>query len=163
MKTLRNITTIIAALALVYYVYQLISNPRGSKYEIDKNHHVYYKGDGVTKEDAKKTGDFLKQIGLVDGSQGMDVQIRSEKAGDEVKFSMVFDKTKVTSETESAALGIGSQLSTSVFNGRKIKVVFMDDSMDEFKDLGYAPAAQTQMQTQSTGPASNTNQTQDSL
>lgn len=146
MKALRVVSTIVGLLALIYYGYQFFGSPNGKKYEIDKNHHVFYKGDGVTKDDAKKTGDFLKEIGLVDESKGMDVQIKADKPTDDVKFSLVFDKSKVTPEVESSALAIGAQLSTSVFNGRKIMVVLADDNLDEIKNLGYATAAQTQTQ-----------------
>ena len=64
MKAIKTIGFIVSILALIYYAYQLFGNPNGKTYEVDKKHKILYEGDGVTKEDAKKTGDYLTQIGL---------------------------------------------------------------------------------------------------
>ena len=148
MKPLRLISIIVALIALGYFLYQTFGNPNGKKYAIDKDHHVYYKGSGVTEDDAKKTGDYLKELGLIESTKGMDVQIKADKPTDDVKFSMVFDKTKITPEAESEVLAIGSTLSNRVFNGRKVMVAFADDHMDEIKNLGAAPSA---LRTDTTG------------
>jgi hypothetical protein len=110
----------------------------GKKYDVDANHHVYFKGDGVTESDAKKTGDYFKQIGLFTPENSMDVQIESEGTNDDVTLCYVLDKAKINAENESTFLSISAPLSKSVFNNRKIRVSLVDENMIEFKNLGYA-------------------------
>ncbi|MCY7292942.1 MAG: hypothetical protein LH615_12250 [Ferruginibacter sp.] len=58
MKAIKIITSLIAGLALGYYAYRFFGKPNGEIYEVDKNHHDYYKGNGVIKDDAKKRVNF---------------------------------------------------------------------------------------------------------
>lgn len=135
-KALRIGWYIIIGLSLLIYAIVFFSKPKS--YEVDKNHHVHYKGDGVTEEDAKKTGDYFKQIGLFTPSNTFDVLIESEEPGKEVILSYVIDKSKITTELENTLLSISGPIITSVFNGRKVKVTLIDEKMNEIKDLGYA-------------------------
>jgi hypothetical protein len=129
---------VILTLTLAIKLISLFGEGNGKKFEVDKTHHVYYKGDGVTENDAKKTGDYLKEIGLFAPGNTMDVQIMAEKPTDEVKLSYVVDKAKITPESESTFLMISNSISSTVFNGRKVMIALVDENMDEVKNLGYA-------------------------
>lgn len=146
MKALRIASLIIGIVALAYYAYQYFGKPNGKIYDVDKNHHVYYKGDGVTKEDAKKTGDFFTQIGLFKSDNEFDVQISSDKESKELKISYVVDKDKITTESEGNFVQISSLLSEKVFSGKKMAVSLADDHMDEIKKIGYTTPPQAQPQ-----------------
>ena len=137
MKAIKIIGFIVSILALIYYAYQLFGNPNGKTYEVDNKHKIFYEGDGVTKEDAKKTGDYLKQIGLFTDNEA-DVQIKAEKQTDNVTVSFVVSKDKITPELEKSLLDIGGGLNAAVFSGRKVSVTIADNSMDEIKNLGYS-------------------------
>ena len=132
---LSGILILIALIKLVNY----FNPPNGKTYEVDKNHHVYYKGDGVTESDAKKTGEYFKQVGLFTADNSMDVQIKAEKITDNVILSFVVDKDKITSELENSALSISSPVSNQIFNGRKVSIALADEDLDEIKNLGFAP------------------------
>ena len=141
MKAIKILGLIVSIGALCYYAYRFFGNPNGKSYEVDKKHNVYYKGDGVTKDDAKKTGDYMKEIGLFIADNEADVQIKAEKPTDNVILSFVADKDKITPELEQSLLTIGSGLNAAVFKGRKVSVSVADDGMDEIKNLGIAPAS----------------------
>lgn len=137
MKAIKIITSIIAFAALAFYAYQYFGKPNGKIYDVDKNHHVYYKGEGVTKDDAKKVGDYLTRLGYFKKDNEVDVQISSNKEKSNLKIAYVVDNTKITHEFEKGFVLISSYLSDSVFNGRKMLVSLADDHMDEVKNLGF--------------------------
>ena len=156
MKGLRIISGIIAVLALGYYAYNYFAKPDGRIYDVDKNHHVYYKGEGVTKDDAKKVGEFFQQIGLFKPDNEFDVQISANKEKNDMKIAYVVDKGKMTAETENGFLQISSALAENIFNGKKLAVSLVDEHMDEIKSLGFTQQQQTQQQNNN-----NINQTDD--
>lgn len=158
MKALRILSLIIGLGALAYYAYQYFGKPNGKIYDVDKNHHVYYKGDGVTKDDAKKTGDYFTQIGLFKGDNEFDVQISAEKDSKDLKIAYVVDKAKINTEMEKGFLQISTGLADNVFNSKKMMVSLVDEKMDDIKTLGSTTPGQTQPQTQTD---STTNQTDD--
>ena len=158
MKPLRILSIIVAVIALGYYAYNYFAKPDGKIYDVDKNHHVYYKGDGVTKEDAKKVGDFFTQIGLFKPDNEFDVQISADKEKDNLKIAYVVDKDKIATDKENGFMLISSSLSETVFNGKKMAVSLVDTRMDEIKSLGFTQPAQTPQQPQNN---TNTDQTDD--
>ena len=155
MKVIRILSIIVGVIAIGYYAYNYFAKPDGKIYDVDKNHHVYYKGEGVNKDDAKKTGDFFTQIGLFKTDNEFDVQISSGKDQSDLKIAYVVDKDKISGDKESGFLQISSALSENVFSGKKMAVSLVDEHMDEIKNLGF-----TQSQTQQPND-NNTNQTDD--
>ncbi len=147
MKAIKIITSVIAVLALVYYAYRFFGKPNGEIYEVDKNHHVYYNGEGVTKEDAKKTGEFFTQIGYFKTDNEVDVQISANKDMSDLKIAYIVDKDKITPELENGFVTVSSSLSESVFNNKKMAVSIADEQMDEIKNLGNTQQAQIEQQT----------------
>ncbi len=142
MKALKIFSSIVAFGALIYYGYQYFGNPNGKTYEVNKNQHVYFKGDGVTKDDAKKVGAYLKQAGYFKNDNEVDVQISSNKPNSDVNIAYIVDSDKITSEVEKDFLLVSSGLSENVFHNRKILVSLADDKLDEIKNLGYTTPLQ---------------------
>ena len=146
MKAIKTIGFIIALGALGYYGYQLIAKPNGKKYTINDKHHIYYKGDGVTEDDAKKVGNYFTNIGMF-GDTDMDVQIAAEKNSSEIKVSFIVDKSKITPEVESAFLNIGNDMVNKIYPGKTLHLILADEHFDDIKDLGTAKASQPQNNT----------------
>src|SRR5665647_2861220 len=115
MKTIRIIGFIVALGALGYYAYQLIAKPNGKKYTLNDKHHVYYKGDGVTEDDAKKVGTYLTGIGLFGADNEMDVQIKAEKNSNDINIRFIVDKDKVTPQIENSFLSIGNDMAAKIY------------------------------------------------
>lgn len=142
MRVLKIITSIFAFGALAYYAYQVFARPNGEIYEVDKIHHVYYKGAGVTKEEAKKVGNYLTRLGYFKNDHEVDVQLSSNKEKSNLKIAYVVDDSKITAELEKDFLFISSFLSDTVFNGKKMLVSLADDHLDEVKNLGFTNVRQ---------------------
>ena len=64
-------------------------NSYGDKYKLSDKHSVYYKGGGVTEDDAKKVGAYFTEIGLFTTENTMDVQISAEKNSNDMKIRYV--------------------------------------------------------------------------
>ena len=153
MKAIKTIGFIIAIGALGYYAYQLIAKPNGKKYTVNEKHHVFYKGDGVTEDDAKKVGTYCTNIGLF-GDTDMDVQLEAEKNSGDMKVRFIVDKSKVTPEVETGFLNIGNDMATKVYPNKTLHIILTDEHFDDIKDVGTAKALPPQSNT-------DTNQTDD--
>lgn len=147
MKVIRIIGFIIALGALGYYAYQLIAKPNGKKYTLNDKHHVYYKGDGVTEDDAKKVGTYLTGIGLFGTDNDMDVQINAEKNSNDMKIRFIVDKDKVTPQIENSFLNIGNDMAAKIYPDKTLHIILADTHFDDIKDVGTAKASQPQTNT----------------
>ena len=154
MKTIRIIGFIVALGALGYYAYQLIAKPNGKKYTLNDKHHVYYKGDGVTEDDAKKVGTYLTGIGLFGADNEMDVQIKAEKNSNDINIRFIVDKDKVTPQIENSFLSIGNDMADKIYPDKTLHLILTDTHFDDIKDVGTVKASQPQTNT-------NTKQTDD--
>jgi len=154
MKTIRIIGFIVALGALGYYAYQLIAKPNGKKYTLNDKHHVYYKGDGVTEDDAKKVGTYLTGIGLFGADNEMDVQIKAEKNSNDINIRFIVDKDKVTPQIENSFLSIGNDMAAKIYPDKTLHLILTDTHFDDIKDVGTVKASQPQTNT-------NTKQTDD--
>lgn len=146
MKAIRVIGFIIALGALGYYGYQLIAKPNGKKYTVNDKHYIYYKGDGVTEEDAKKAGNYFNSIGLF-GDTDMDVQIDAEKNSGDLMVRFIVDKSKVTPEVETGFLNIGNDMAAKIYPNKTLHIILTDDHFDDIKDIGTAKALPPQSNT----------------
>ena len=72
----------------------------GTPFKLDKNHTVYYKGNGVTKLDAAHVAGFLHGYGYFIETNQSYVQISSDKSGDAVQVGYIIGSTRVSLETE---------------------------------------------------------------
>ena len=146
MKAIKILGFVVSIGALIYYGYRLFGKPNGNEYEVDKHHHVYYKGDDVTKDDARKVADYLKESGSYTDSNEMDVEIKSEKSN-ELTIRFIVDKDKVTPESSTEILQFFGNMGAKVFPGKSIHVILADEHLDDIKDLGIATGSQPQTNT----------------
>lgn len=144
MKPVRVLGLIVALCALGYYGYQLIAKPNGKKYAVNDKHHIYYKGDGVTEDDAKKVGTYFTNIGLFTGDNEMDIQIAAEKNSGDMKIRFIVDKSKVTPEVENGFLNIGNDMATKVYPDKSLHIILTDDHFNDIKEVGIAKASPPQ-------------------
>ena len=105
----------------------------GKKVEINEKNHVYYKGEGVTEDEAKKLGNYFVEAGAFDGKEEKSVQL--SKDGDAYVVRLVIKEDVINKERERYETIFWywqELLSENVFDGKKTKVILTDD---KFKDL----------------------------
>jgi hypothetical protein len=123
------------SLLVITSIILLGCNSYGEKYSVNDKSEVYYKGDGVTADDAKRLGDFLLKNNYFDSATEKSVQLTRTVDTFNVKF--VVDKEKVTS-TENAEMLftiMGMAISSDVFSGKPVKVILADTRMEGFKEI----------------------------
>ena len=101
---------------------------------------IYYKGDGVTEEDAKKTGEFLKEASLFDSGKEASIQITKE--GEVYTIRLVYDKAVADTlkGIEDVFKIMGAQASKDVFGGKKVNIVLANKSFKDYKTIPYDEA-----------------------
>ena len=101
---------------------------------------VYYKGDGVTESDAKKTGEFLKKEGYFSAGKAASVQLRKE--GDEYVISFVYNKAvfDTLKGVDNLFKILGVSASKDVFDGKKVNIALANDHFKEYHTIPYDEA-----------------------
>lgn len=105
----------------------------GKKVEINEKNVVYYKGEGVTEDDAKKLGEYFEEAGIFDGKEEKAVQI--SKDGDAYIVRLVIKEDVVKKDQERYETIFWywqDMISENVFDGDKTNIILTDD---KFKDL----------------------------
>ncbi len=123
------------SLLVIVSVVLTACNSYGDKYMVNDVSEVYYKGDGVTADDAKRLGDFLLKNNYFDSATEKSVQLTKTVDTFNVKF--VVDKEKV-SQTENAEMLftiMGAAISSEVFTGKPVKIILADTRMEGFKEI----------------------------
>lgn len=128
-------------------------NSYGEKVKINDVSEVYYKGDGVNADDAKRLGDFLLKNNYFDTKTSKTVQLMKTSDTFDVKF--VVDKTKVEQEKNAEFLFqiMGTAISADVFHNKPVKIILADQYMKGFKEV---PMYSTPAPADSTHPADTT-------
>lgn len=130
---------------------------RGEKYSLNKDHEIYYKGDGVDEAAAKKVADILNSLGFwIEGSRKT-VQIVKEK--DAYQLNFVVDESKVTPNLEKKVQVWGWMISSDVFGGAPVTIGLCNIDLEPLKTLPMAkpepeetlPAENPEPVTDSTG------------
>jgi hypothetical protein len=106
----------------------------GTPFKLDRNHTVYYKGDGVTKIDAAHVAGFLKGYGYFTDTSQSDVQIFSNKADDAVQLGFIVGTSNISSQTEEYFRGAAEGLREH-FKGREVFARLLDVNIKELKSL----------------------------
>jgi hypothetical protein len=108
---------------------------------------IYYKGDGVTENDAKKVGDFLKNDGFLDNEKAASLQVTKEGETYIVRF--VYDKAYFdkTAGLEDFFKIYTAKMSKNVFDGKKVNIVLSDKQFKDFKTIPYDEAAAKTLET----------------
>ena len=101
---------------------------------------VYYKGDGVTENDAKKTGTFLHKENYF--SAGKPASVRIQKEGDEYTIIFVYNKAVYDTLKEANYLFkvLGVNASKEVFDGKKVNIALTNDHFKAYKIIPYDEA-----------------------
>lgn len=123
----------LALTALLFYSScDLLSGDYGEKVTIGKN-EVYYKGDGVTEQQAKETGAFLLEANWFDDKEPGSAQITKDSAG--YLVHLVAHKNKISDHLRRNLWKTQRALSASVFNNQKVRFAFADDNLNDFETL----------------------------
>lgn len=101
---------------------------------------VFYKGEGVTESDAKKTGEFLKKINYLSSEKEASIQIT--KQGEEYTMRFVYNKSVYDSMSgaEDAFKKIGVRASKEVFDGKKVNIALTTKNFKDFKNIPFDEA-----------------------
>ena len=116
-------------LSLLVVVALTACSNHGKKVKIEGTKgEVFYKGDGVTEDDAKKTGAFLKDQGFFSSEKGASVQVTKE--GEEYTMRFVYDKDVYDTLKKVDALFklVGATASKEVFGGKKVNIALANKS-----------------------------------
>jgi hypothetical protein len=110
-------------------------NSYGKKVKVNDKSEVYYKGDGITEDDAKRLGNYLLSSGYFDSTTEKSVQL--SKSADTFNVKFVVDKKKVDAMQNSELIFslLGMQLSEVVFAKKPVKVILANEYMEGFKDI----------------------------
>ena len=108
----------------------------GKEYKLDKKHNVYYKGDGINEDMAKKLANYLKEQEYFQDSIESTVQITRNK--DTFNLNFVVDESKLTNGVETSFLLFGSFISEKVFDKAPVTIHLTNNRLESFKNLGHA-------------------------
>ncbi len=106
----------------------------GTPFKLDKNHTVYYKGNGVTKLDAAHVAGFYKGYGYFTETSQSDIQIMSNKMGDPIRIGYIIGVKDVSPDTEMFFKNAGQDLQ-KLFPNRNITFSLLDVNLKELKSL----------------------------
>lgn len=101
---------------------------------------VYYKGDGVTEDDAKKTGNFLKEQSYFSGDKQASVQITKENGVFTIRFAYNKDVYEKLTGADDAFKLLAIKASKEVFGGEKVNIALADKSFKDYKSIPYDEA-----------------------
>lgn len=100
---------------------------------------VYYKGEGITKEDAVKLGNYLKnEIPYFDNERRKSIQLMKAKdEGYEIRFAVDKKKLEESPEAIDAFGQIGAALSIDVYNNEPVNIFLTDTKFKDFKSIPF--------------------------
>jgi hypothetical protein len=88
---------------------------------------VFYK-PGIAGAEAKKVGEFLKEIGFIGNEKGVRIQVIKEHEGlYTVRFVYDKDYFEKTEGLEDAFKQYGAKISKAVFHGANVNIALADD------------------------------------
>ncbi len=98
---------------------------------------VYYKGDGVNEDDAKKIGAFLKQENFFTDSKGASVQITKE--GEAYTLRFVYDKDvyDTLKGAENLFKQFAIKASKEVLGGKKVNIALANKTFKDYKNIAF--------------------------
>jgi hypothetical protein len=128
---------------------------RGEKYSLNKDHEIYYKGDGVDEAAAKKVADILNSLKFWKEGSRKTVQIIKEN--DSYKVNFVVVESMVTPELEKKVQIWGWMISNDVFGGAPVTVGLCNIDLETFKSLPMSkPESEEIMPVEIPEPATDT-------
>lgn len=124
--------SIVCLLAVVF----ASCSSHGEKHMVNNNSEVYFKGDGVTSDDAKRLGDFLLKNGYFDSVNQKTLQLT--RTDDTFNIKFVVD-TQLVSRDQNAEMIftiMAPAISSAVFNSKPVKMIWADQKLVLFRELG---------------------------
>ena len=97
---------------------------------------MYYKGDGLNEDIAKKLANYLKEQEYFQDSIESTVQVTKNK--DTFNLNFVVDESKLTKGVETSFLLLGSFISEKVFDKAPVTIHLTNNRLESFRNLGYA-------------------------
>lgn len=102
---------------------------------------VYYK-DGVSKDQAERTADFLYPYWKSpDGEKTSKKSIQLSQSGDTILFRMVSDMSKMSEVGDATFATMAQTLSDSLYSNAPVNIVFTDNKFKSIRVLTYKKAA----------------------
>lgn len=100
---------------------------------------VFYKGEGVTKEDAEKLCKYLKDdINYFGNDKRLSVQLTKAKSeGYDIRFVVDEKKLKEKPEVVEAFEKIGVAMSIDLYDEKPVNIILTDDKFKELKSLPH--------------------------
>lgn len=143
-----------AVLAMTVLLTACTNHGKKMKVEGTKG-EVYYKGDGVTEDDAKKLGDFLKEQQFFNNEKGASVQLMKE--GEEYTVRFVYDKKvyDTLKGAEEAFKLLAIKASKDLFGDKKVKIALANKTFKDFTTIPYDEALAKSLE--NPGPEKNGN------
>ncbi|MCY7310397.1 MAG: hypothetical protein LH619_06435 [Chitinophagaceae bacterium] len=135
-------------LSLLVVVALTACSNHGKKVKVEGTKaEVFYKGDGVTEDDAKKTGEFLKSTSIF--SSGKDASVQLTKDGEEYTIRFVYDKDvyDTLKGVDDVFKLIAAKASKEVFAGKKVNIALANKSFKDFKIIPYDEAVAKALET----------------
>ncbi len=106
----------------------------GTPFNLDKNHTVYFKGNGVTKEDAARVAGFFKGYGYFTDTSQSDVQIASKDNNSIVEVGFIIGGKSVSEQTENYFKESKESLQ-ELFGGRTVLLKLLNANLEQLKVL----------------------------
>ena len=120
-------------LAAIFLTSCELFNSYGKKVEVGDNIEVYYKGKGVTEEQAQTLGEFMKNRGFGDKDFSMQITMPEGEKSYIVKMVYQEDYYKKHKEALDHTFSVMTdQISEKVFDGDPVVIELVDDKMKEY-------------------------------
>ncbi len=98
---------------------------------------VYYK-EGITKEQAQRTVDYLYPVWMDEGEKTRKKSIQLTKSGDSINFRMVTDQEKLARiENDDIFYSMAQNLSDSIFNGAPVNLDLTDKKFNTVRRVTF--------------------------
>jgi len=105
--------------------------------KISKGHvDVYYK-EGISRETAQRTADFIFEIDSLSNNPKVQKSFQLVKKQDTVCFRMVTDKEKLSSLNDDNFYTLANLLSDSIYNNAPVNVELTDNRFNTFRNLRF--------------------------
>ncbi|MEO6612522.1 MAG: hypothetical protein ABIT05_05500 [Chitinophagaceae bacterium] len=100
---------------------------------------IYYKGDGVTEDDAKKTGQFLKEV-FLSPDKGASIQVTRDAEVYTLRFVYNKDVYDTLKGVDDQFKLLAAKASKEVFGGKKVTIALADKNFKDYKTIPWDDA-----------------------
>jgi hypothetical protein len=112
-------------------------NIGGNKININDKSEVYYKGDGVTKADAQKLGNFLQQQNFFNTVNERSVQLTKDSGAYVVRIVVDEKAVKDNKEELETSFKVWQMwIAENVFPGAPVKLKLTNGKFEDLMDVG---------------------------